>query len=361
MRKNFSRRKLRLFIPFRRKDHDLIDYIYMVYYPERAKLVRMPAHSNFGTQLCKYEYKFQLAPISNATFGSSKKYWILVHGRAATDQITSNYPYAAWSGGFAGGVWYTNGQNCDGDAQGNTGHFMQASNNSPWSYAATPYGPHQNGFYNRMLAQKVNIVPTSSPEKRTGTIAFVENPCNLPLAWAPYQSQENGSIDSSAANPIINTSLYRNNDNCSIYPLAGSTVFHSTWVPHRESDRRFVPYNALTGLGHSTFSSDAGSIGKSGYVQTYVDNNYFSNMVLAEGCDASEVFECTYTVIIERSNMVTEQSHGSANCHNDGLSAFAAKHQQAINSQTALGTLGYHNAAAAPLSHTGHVISQSIL
>ena len=357
MRKQRSN-KLRMFVPFRRKDHELIDYIYMVYYPERAKLTRMPAHANSPTLLGKYEYKFQWSFIKHASYNSGKRYWLLAHGRSATDNNSYASPGVAQTGGTTGGCWYTNGQTSTGATYGAAGKFWFSEDG--WLNVNNAYGSSGvNNQFVRQLAQKISIVPTTPPEKRKGVICFVEDCGEYP--WAPMTSANNGTIDESntSANAAVGIASYRNNDNAIVYPLAGSSVFHSTWFPCRRSDKKFTYYSSDPGTKYSGDAlGDMSAATKTGpgYWGSGA-NNYISNIVIAEDCDDSEVFECVYTVIYERFAQLTEQAHGVSATHNDGLSAAAGAHIAAINQHTGQGSGGYHTGTGVPLGHVGTVTS----
>ena len=184
---------MRLFIPFRRKDHALIDYIYMVYYPERAKLTRMPAHANSPTQLKKYEFKFKMDKWSNATFGATKYRWVCVLGRnACPDAGAYTNPFDLDNAGAGGGCWYTNGNVDAANAAGDAGKILAATGGG-WSHCANIYGSNSLDRMIRPLAIKVTVVPTSSPEKRTGTIGFMETSDNL--AWVGAYAKSNSSAN----------------------------------------------------------------------------------------------------------------------------------------------------------------------
>ena len=344
---------MRMFIPFRRKDHELIDYIYMVYYPERAKLTRMPAHATSPTILGKYEYKFQLNFISNSNYKSGKKYWLLAHGRSATDNNGSASPGIAGGLGTGGGLWFTNGT---ATTEG-TGTYNYAGKfwfgESGWTNAPYAYGVgiYNTGQYVRQLAQKVSIVPTTPPEKRKGVIAFIEDNTNKPWAVATALTTQETNTSDVASCPAVDVTAYRNNDNCIVYPLAGSSVFHSTWFPSRLSDQSFVSYSSSPGNHWAAGQiTDAFSSAKNDYSYWETGSNqYISNVVIAQDCDDTEVFECVYTVVYERYQQFQEQAHGVPCSHADGLSAAGGAHAAAINQHSGLGTGGYHSGTGVPL------------
>jgi len=353
-----------MFVPFRRKDHELIDYIYMVYYPERAKLTRMPAHANSPTLLGKYEYKFQWSFIKHASYNSGKQYWLMAHGRSCTDNNVAANPGIAAVNGTAGGCWWTNGTTSGGATYGAAGKFWWCEDG--WQNLANAYGGvGPNNQFVRQLAQKISIVPTTPPEKRKGVICFIEDCTEFP--WAPMAAANDGYIQSSNtnANPVVSVAQYRNNDNAIVYPLAGSSVFHSTWFPCRTADRKFLYYSTDAGSTYSYGAqalTDMGAVPKNNpYWAGAAANNYFSNVIIAQDCDDSEVFECVYTVIYERFAQLTEQAHGVPAVHSDGLSAAGGAHIAAINQHTGQGSGGFHNGTGVPLGHVGTVTSHAIL
>lgn len=336
------RNKITVQVPLSGADQDLIDYIYMVYYPEKAKLVRMPAPAPCCTQIAKYEYRFTVPVFhrSGINFAS------IVHGRPFTGSgmnATRTYAEAITQGKSGGCMW----NNLQPAAAEN--HTLFGSASDTFNNLQEPLGPRPTTtMYYRMLAQKITIVPTSGVDNRMGRIAIGED-----CGYMPKVRLSTANIANVLQDPGV-----------SIYPLAGATQFHSTWFPSRPADKLFRPYG-----NNATDTASLNIISAEGQYNAVCRNapwladacdNYWSNYVICEGLGSQELLECVYTVVIEYYDdaKVIGGAAPRGN-HEKILAAGGAHHTLRINDTASPG--GFHNGSGAPVSHIGAVISHSLL